>query len=76
MSDDSTAEMSDDSLHSCVLGTNFTPIRTPGEIMSFGVSRVIYSDSEEKLLAPYRISSDQLSVIRHTVSLIVELVGN
>ena len=46
----STAEMSDDfvvcqsSLHSCVLGTNFSPIRTPGEIMSFGVSPVNYSD--------------------------------
>ena len=26
------------SLHSCVLGTNFSPIRTPGEIMSFSMS--------------------------------------
>ena len=33
------------SLHSCVLGTNFSQIRTPGEIMSFGVSQVNYSDS-------------------------------
>ena len=31
------------SLHSCVLGTNFSPIQTPGEIMSFGVSPVNYS---------------------------------
>ena len=30
------------SLHSCVLGTNFSPIRTPGEIMLFGVSPVIF----------------------------------
>ena len=34
------------SLHSCVLGTNFFPIRTPGEIMSFGVSPVNYSGSD------------------------------
>ena len=33
-------------LHSCVLETNFSPLRTPGEIMSFGVSPVNYSDSE------------------------------
>ena len=33
-------------LHSCVQGTNFSPIRTPGEIMSFGVSPVNYSDSD------------------------------
>ena len=38
------------SSHSCVLGTNFFPIRTPGNIMSFGVSPVIYSDSELYLL--------------------------
>ena len=31
-------------LHSCVLGTYFSPIRTPGEIISFGVSPVNYSD--------------------------------
>ena len=34
------------SLHSFVLGTNFSPIRNPGEIMSFGVSSVNYSDSD------------------------------
>ena len=27
-----------------ILGTNFSPIRTPGEIMSFGVSPVNYSE--------------------------------
>ena len=31
------------SLHLCVLGTNFSPIQTPSEIMSFGVSPVKYS---------------------------------
>ena len=30
-------------LHSCVLWTNFSPIRTPGEIMPFGVSPVNYT---------------------------------
>ena len=34
------------SLHSCILGANFSPIRTPGEIMSFGVSPVNYSDTD------------------------------
>ena len=34
------------SLHSCVQGTNFFPIELPGEIMSFGVSPVNYSDSD------------------------------
>ena len=29
----------------CVLGTKYSPIQTPGEIMSFGVSPVNYSDS-------------------------------
>ena len=33
------------SLHSCVQGTNFPPSEPPGEIMSFGVSPVNYSDS-------------------------------
>ena len=30
------------SLHSCVLGTNFSPTERPGEIMSFGVSSLNY----------------------------------
>ena len=34
------------SLHSCVQGTNFSPSEPPGEIMSFGVSPVNYSDSD------------------------------
>ena len=34
------------SLHSCVQGTDFSLIRPPGEIMSFGVSPVNYSDSD------------------------------
>ena len=35
------------SLHSCVQGTNFfPPSEPPGEIMSFGVSPVNYSDSD------------------------------
>ena len=29
-----------------ILGTNFSPIRTPGEILSFGVSPVNYSGSD------------------------------
>ena len=33
-------------LRSLVLGTNFPPIRTPGEIISFGVSPVNYSVSD------------------------------
>ena len=34
------------SLHSCVQWTNFPPSEAPGEIMSFGVSPVNYSDSD------------------------------
>ena len=34
------------SLHSCVQGTNFSPSEPPGEIISFGVSPVNYSDSD------------------------------
>ena len=34
------------SLQSCVQGTNFSPSEPPGEIMSFGVSPVNYSDSD------------------------------
>ena len=37
------------SLHSCVQGTNFPPSEPPGEIMSFGVSPVNYSDSDSEL---------------------------
>ena len=37
------------SLHSCVQGTNFSPTRPPGEIMSFGVSPVNYSDSDSEV---------------------------
>ena len=37
-------EMCPSSLHSCVQGTNFSPI--PGEIMSFDMSPVNYSDSD------------------------------
>ena len=36
------------SLYSCVQGTNFSPIEPPGEIMSFGVSPVNYSDSDSE----------------------------
>ena len=40
------------SLHSCVQGTNFPPpSEPPGEIMSFGVSPVNYSDSDSDLIA-------------------------
>ena len=68
----STAEMSDNymcpsSLHSCVLGTNFSPIRTPGEIMSFCVSPVNYSDSEVKGLEPRPI---RLRSFRHIPSVV------
>ena len=45
------------SLRSCVLQINFSPIRTPGKIMSFGVSPVNYSDS-------YRQTMVYISVLR------------
>ena len=39
------------SLHSCVQGTNFSPSEPPGELMSFGVSPVNYSDSDSERLS-------------------------
>ena len=50
------------SLHSCVQGTNFPPSEPPGEIMSFGVSPVNYSDSE----AIDQANKQIVKIINHT----------
>ena len=48
----STVEMSDDCVSKfaslVLLGTNFSPSEPPGEIMSFGMSPVNYSDSDSE----------------------------
>ena len=51
------------SLHSCVQGTNFSPSEPPGEIMSFGVSPVNYSDSDSDRVSsiPGRFAKDRVN---------------
>ena len=56
------------SLHSCVQGTNSPPpSEPPGEIMSFGVSPVNYSDSDSEVdifsMKIYIIVTDVVNVV-------------